>query len=120
MKKNGGNPLGLSQEDGPYILVDLVCSWDNAEDDAAVYQTMSTIFTRIREAATTHEAQNDYLYMNYANQFQDVISSYGPDNKARLKGVARKYDPAQVFQILQPGYFKLDRAPVPNSTFFTS
>lgn len=119
MEKNGGNPLGLSQDDGPFVFINIDCRWDHVADDSIVYQTVSTILTRIKEAATAHQTQTDYLYMNYASQFQDVIGSYGPENKARLKSVARKYDPAQVFQILQPGYFKLDRAPVSNSSYFS-
>lgn len=58
---------------------------------------------------------NDNIYMNYASQFEEVISSYGESNKGRLKSTADKYDPAGVFQTLQPGYFKLENAAVPNS-----
>ncbi|KAH7215941.1 hypothetical protein DER44DRAFT_820811 [Fusarium oxysporum] len=36
-----------------------------------------------------------------------------------LKDIAKKYDPQQVFQQLQPGYFKLDKAPIPNSGYFS-
>ncbi|KAM5519909.1 FAD binding domain protein [Fusarium oxysporum f. sp. phaseoli] len=45
--------------------------------------------------------------------------NYGTSNKSKLKGIAKKYDPQQVFQQLQPGYFKLDRAPIPNSGYFS-
>lgn len=54
---------------------------------------------------------NDYLYMNYASQYQDVIGSYGASAE-KLKSVAKKYDPKEGFQKLQPGYFKLDGPPV--------
>lgn len=84
-----------------------------------MYSMISAVLTRIKAKAVSLGAQNDYVYMNYGSQFQDVISSYGPENKARLKGIAAKYDPQQVFQILQPGYFKLDRAPVPDSAYFS-
>lgn len=57
---------------------------------------------------------NGYVYMNYASQYQDVISSYGDENKAKLKKIAVRYDPQQVYQGLQLGYFRLDRAPVPD------
>lgn len=55
---------------------------------------------------------NEYIYMNYASMFQDPISGYGDSNKALLKKIAKKYDPKKVYQTLQPGYFKLDGAPV--------
>ena len=54
---------------------------------------------------------NDYIYMNYASPYQDVIESYGAENKQRLKDIAEEYDPIGVFQRLQPGYFKLEGAP---------
>lgn len=54
---------------------------------------------------------NEYLYMNYASQFQDVVPSYNATNHARLVSIAEKYDPDGVFQRLQPGYFKLNGAP---------
>lgn len=118
MTKNGGNPLGLSAEDGPFYIIQISCWWNNEDDDAAFYNMISTVLTRIKDVASSLGVQNDYVYMNYASQFQDVISSYGSENKARLKGIAERYDPRQVFQTLQPGYFKLDRAPVANSTYF--
>jgi hypothetical protein len=36
-----------------------------------------------------------------------------------LKTVSNKYDPTGVFQTLQPGYFKLDRAAVPDTRYFS-
>lgn len=53
----------------------------------------------------------DYIYMNYASQYQDVIGSYGSGNQNRLKAVAKKYDPTGVYQELTPGWFKPDGAP---------
>ncbi|KAJ0120475.1 fad binding domain containing protein [Diaporthe amygdali] len=118
-KKHGGNPLGLSAEDGPFYLIQLSCWWENEEDDPRMYRMISTVLKRIKAAAVSEGVQNDWVYMNYASQFQDVISSYGAENKAALKSVAAKYDPTGVFQRLQPGYFKLDRAPVPDSGYFS-
>lgn len=53
-----------------------------------------------------------FRYMNYAGEFQYVIANYGNENKARLGEIGKKYDPHGVFQTLQPGYFKLDRAAI--------
>lgn len=79
----------------------------------------SDVLTQIAAKATARNKQHGYLYMNYASLFQDVIKGYGSSNKAKLKTIAKKYDPSAVFQVLQPGYFKLDRAPKPNSGFFS-
>ncbi|POS75634.1 hypothetical protein DHEL01_v205976 [Diaporthe helianthi] len=118
-KKNGGNPLGLSVEDGPYYMFLISSWWEREEDDERMYQMASAVFDRIKAEAVSEGVQHDWVYMNYASQFQDVISSYGVDNKAALKRIASKYDPTKVFQTLQPGYFKLDRAPVPGTDYFS-
>jgi hypothetical protein len=119
MTKNGGNPLGLSASDGPFFLIHVACWWDNAADDAKVYAMISRFLTRLNAYAKSINKSNDYIYMNYASKFEDVIKSYGSDNKAKLKSIATKYDPSRVFQTLQPGYFKLDGPPVPNSGYYS-
>lgn len=48
-----------------------------------------------------------YKYMIYAHTDQDVISGFGDKNKAFLHDVAARYDPAGIFQNLQPGGFEL-------------
>jgi hypothetical protein len=53
--------------------------------------------------------------MNYASQYLDPLGSYGATNVAKMASISKKYDPAQVFQQLQPGHFKLGAgAPDPN------
>ncbi|GKT52327.1 FAD-dependent monooxygenase yanF [Colletotrichum spaethianum] len=118
MQKNGGNALGLDTEDGPFYIVLISIMWSNKEDDDAVYGFASTLLEKINAGAKARGMDNDYIYLNYAGQFQEAISGYGAENKDRLKGVAKKYDPKEVFQKLQPGYFKLDRGPVSDPRFF--
>ncbi|KAJ3541237.1 hypothetical protein NM208_g4701 [Fusarium decemcellulare] len=119
MKKNGGNALGLDAAEGPLFILQLCAMWDNKSDDAKVYRWMSDVLENVSAEAKSRGVDNDYVYMNYASQFQDVISTYGSSNKAKLKSISKKYDPQQVFQVLQPGYFKLDRAPIPDSGHFS-
>ncbi|KAK7947854.1 uncharacterized protein PG986_008740 [Apiospora aurea] len=122
MQKNGGNPLGLEdalRKGRPVYIMQVAAWWDHREDDAAVYGVASKILTRIKTVSVKRGAANDYVYMNYASMFQDVIRSYGAESKARLKAIADRHDPAGVFQRLQPGYFKLDRAPVADSGYFS-
>lgn len=111
MQKKGGNALGLSPADGPIFLINLSTRWDKVEDDARVMQANANVVRRMQEEAKRRNMVNDYLYMNYASQYQDVIGSYG-ESTERLKGIASKYDPREVFQKLQPGYFKLEGAPI--------
>jgi hypothetical protein len=110
MQKKGGNALGLKPADGPIFLINLSTRWDKTEDDDRVMQANANVVRRMEEEAKRRDMVNDYLYMNYASQYQDVIGSYG-DSTERLKSVAKKYDPTAVFQKLQPGYFKLDGPP---------
>ncbi|KAI1871899.1 hypothetical protein JX265_005885 [Neoarthrinium moseri] len=119
MAKNGGNPLGLNSHDGPFYLIHISSWWNQEKDDAAMYQGISTIMSRINSEAVNRGLETDYVYMNYASRFQDVIASYSSENKEKLQSIARKYDPEQVFQVLQPGYFKLDRAPSPDLGYFS-
>ena len=106
--KDGGNALGLSEQDGPLLLIDSSTMWANEADDERVLSTNKRIVDRCVAESKQRGLFVEYMYMNYASQFQDVIPSYGTENHARLKAVANKYDPQGVFQVLQPGYFKLD------------
>lgn len=49
----------------------------------------------------------DWIYLNYADKSQKVLESYGQENVERLREVAKKYDPEEVFQKLVPGGFKI-------------
>ncbi|KAJ4341131.1 hypothetical protein N0V95_007295 [Ascochyta clinopodiicola] len=117
--RNGGNALGFKPADGPIHIIQLSCSWNNAADDDKVYKVMSDIMRQIKQESIELGVANDWVYMNYASQFQDVIASYGAQSKAKLNAVAEKYDPKAVFQKLQPGYFKLERSPVPGTSYFS-
>ena len=117
MRKNGGNPLGIS--DGPLYLFHIGTWWETAADDDKTFKFVTRVFNRIMDEAKKRGLENDYLYMNYAAQFQNVIANYGPENVARLKKIQAAVDPAKVFEKLQPGHFKLDGAPIPNSNYFS-
>ncbi|KAH6690599.1 hypothetical protein F5X68DRAFT_203314 [Plectosphaerella plurivora] len=120
MSANGGNPLGIKPSDGPLYLIHVACWWEDAANDEAIYKTISKILTRINNEAKAIGVKNDYVYMNYASTFQNVIEAYGSANAAKLKSIAKLYDLTGVFQKLQPGHFKLDRAPTPGSGLFSS
>ncbi|OJD19056.1 hypothetical protein AJ78_00928 [Emergomyces pasteurianus Ep9510] len=114
MSKNGGNALGLKPCGGPLLLALVNVMWADKADDEAVLKAISGIISAIKTEARNRGKLNRFIYMNYASQFQNVVESYGPANHKRLMQVARRYDPSQVFQKLQPGYFKLTGAPDPH------
>lgn len=107
MSDNGGNALGLEQETQPLIIALASAMWMNQVDDAAVYKAYTNWLSKTTQKAKEMDLDHDYLYMNYASQFQDPLRSYGANSIARLTEVAKKFDPDAVFQKLQPGHFKL-------------
>ena len=111
-KMNGGNALGLDPEGGPLMLGLVSIQWRDAADDERLEKYAARVKDGSVAIAKEAGKSSDYLYMNYGSPYQDVVASYGTDNKARLKAISKKYDPTGVFEVLQPGYFKLDGAPL--------
>ncbi|KAJ4985186.1 hypothetical protein SVAN01_09322 [Stagonosporopsis vannaccii] len=109
MQKNGGNALGLDQGNGPYFVVNFNAAWNNEEDEPKFHKVISKVVDAVKAEAKRRNLDNNFIYLNYASEYQDPISSYGTANKERLIKISKKYDPAQVFQYLQPGGFKLNR-----------
>jgi hypothetical protein len=111
MATRGGNALGLSTKDGPLMNVLVAIKWSKSADDDRINKFAAKVKDRAVAAATAKGKASNYLYMNYASPWQDVVSGYGTVNQAMLKTISKKYDPSGVFEKLQPGYFKLDGAP---------
>ena len=111
MSKYGGNALGLDPAKGPVHLLHISCWWADASDDETIYRFVNNFWNTVTSKAKDMGIYNRWIYMNYASQFQDVIASYGDQNKGRLQSIAAKYDPKGIYQTLQPGYFKLNGAP---------
>ncbi|KAI0415869.1 FAD-binding domain-containing protein [Xylaria grammica] len=103
----GGNVLGLSAESGSLVNLLLLTYWSNEKDDDAILAAMKTALQGIDQDATSKGTKVDYVYMNYASEDQDVIGSYGGENKRFLQEVSRKYDPEGLFQKGVPGGWKL-------------
>ncbi|KAH8658068.1 FAD binding domain-containing protein [Xylariales sp. PMI_506] len=105
--KNGGNLLGLAGSEEPLILYNPTPRWTEANQDDTIYEAVSGVIHKVKTEAVRLGQDHDYLYMNYASQFQDPLASYGEEMQAFIQGVVEKYDPEQFFQNLQPGSFKV-------------
>ena len=103
----GGNSLGLDPSDGALVLCLTAAAWSLASDDARVTASIKELFDRIDKASMAAGLFHRFKYLNYAAPWQDPISGYGPENKARLQAVSKKYDRIGLFQIAVPGGFKL-------------
>jgi len=66
-----------------------------------------SIISRSNTTAHAQDLGHPFIYQNYAAAEQPVFQSYGSNNLERLRDISRKYDPHRVWQVLQPGYFKL-------------
>jgi len=111
MSKKGGNALGLDPADGPLFHCLLYMVWDDASKDDQLNKAALEFMNAAKAEAMARGVYNRYIYMNYAGPYQNVVPGYGEANLARLKSVAKKYDPSEVFQKLQPGGYKLEGAP---------
>lgn len=103
----GGNSLGLDPADGPLVNVLFSFAQADAADDARIKAASIEWVRRVTHAAQAIGKFNPYLYLNYAEKWQDPITSYGAANVARLRRTSRKYDPDRIFQKAVPGGFKL-------------
>ena len=103
----GPNVLGLDQDHGGLVVVGVAVGWTNESDDALVTQVAQQIIAEIDEQAKELGEFFDFIYLNYAMNWQNVIGSYGAENVATLQKVSKKYDPNGVFQKGVPGGYKL-------------
>lgn len=101
------NVYGLEGPDVPLINILLTGVWYNEVHDETATAVLRHLGTAIEALATQREKSIKFKYMNYANQKQDVIASFGEKNVAFLKEVSERYDPEGVFQELHQGTFKL-------------
>ena len=104
---SGGNPLGFSGSDGPLVLCLLSVSWLLKTDDAFVNTIAKSFIAVINDRAVAEGLHHPWIYLNYADKYQDVIGGYGAANKRKLQDASKKYDPIQLFQNRVPGGFKL-------------
>ena len=86
----------------------LTVQWKLATDDAIVHRAAKSLFTKAKAASKALGTYNEYLYLNYAAEWQKPIRGYGAETVRDLKAVSDKYDPGKLFQNLVPGGFKLD------------
>lgn len=126
--KKGGNALGVTGHKGPltcefsrhgiseairqidaFAVMDIDFQWGDSKDDQQAISIAEGVIAKSIALAKSRGLANDYIYQNYAYKTQDVFSGYGKANKKRLIEISKKYDPEQVFQVLQPGYFKLGK-----------
>ncbi|KAJ2899893.1 hypothetical protein MKZ38_002760 [Zalerion maritima] len=107
MQKNGGNILGLAEDDGALMMMQLSSTWDSQSLDSLVEEETQKTLGEIKSMAEERGLLHRFQYMNYAGKSQDVFSGYGEDSARELKKVARKYDERRELQRYWKGYFQV-------------
>jgi hypothetical protein len=106
----GGNMLGLDRQKDNGILFLAVAMVRTPEQDAFVRPKVQAWIQGVKDfAATIKGGQHDLTFLCYSDGSQSPLASYGLENVKKMKEVAIKYDPAQVFQKLVPGGFKISK-----------
>lgn len=82
-------------------------NWQLVADNDKVYGRMKKLEADLVALEKKMGIFNEWVYLNYASQWQRPIESYGGGNVAFLKSVSRKYDPKGIFQKAVPGGYKL-------------
>ena len=82
-------------------------SWKDEADDALFNQLANSALEELTTYSKSIGADNEFIYLNYANNNQNPPSTYGPENVGFIRTVAKKYDQTGVFQNQVPGGFKI-------------
>ena len=88
--------------------MNLAIMWSSPSDDARILAASQRVRLGSIAMAQAMGLDYKYVYQNYASLDEDVFAGYGTANQQRLMSISAETDPGQVFQRLQPGYFKLD------------
>ncbi|KAM7203152.1 FAD-binding domain containing protein [Naviculisporaceae sp. PSN 640] len=107
-KAAGGDALDLDPANGGFIVLQIATVWQNAQHDSIVAKFSTDVVAAIDARAKAAGLHYPFNYINDAGFSQKIYSLYGGDRSLpKLKKIAKKYDPNEVFQKLQPGGFKL-------------
>jgi hypothetical protein len=118
----GGNVLGLENEKRDLVIVQIHTVWPDAMQSYQVKSKLQEFINRAERLAQQMGAYHPYKYLNYAESFQDVMSSYSNESVEFMLRTSQKYDSIQLWQRRVPGGFKLPlrKAIVPTPTFVGS
>jgi hypothetical protein len=105
----GGNVLGLENERRDLVIVLIHTTWSDPARTREIKTNMERFIDDAQRLAQRMGVYHPYLYLNYAESFQDVMLSYGPESVEFMLKTSEKYDPTQLWQRRSPGGFKLPR-----------
>lgn len=84
-------------------------AWEDSKEDELFESHAQKLRDDLSAYAARIDADNPFIYLDYADISQRPLESYGAENVAKIKAVAAKYDPEGVFQHMMPGGFKISQ-----------
>ncbi|KAK4498651.1 hypothetical protein PRZ48_009161 [Zasmidium cellare] len=103
----GGNVLGLDRFNETLIMWEAYLKWEGQEQDELFQAQATFLRDEITKYAKSIDADNPWLYLNYADKAQEPLEAYGQTNVDKIQAASKKYDPDGVFQYMVPGGFKI-------------
>lgn len=73
-------------------------STKTAEEHVIMQQKLTAFSASLEKFGEKRGSSVGWRYLNYVDQSQDPLGSYGGENVRFMRGVAEKYDPEGVFQ----------------------
>lgn len=104
----GGNVMAVGGGEN-WIIMMIAPRLGSDFDIPVAHEAAQETVARINHATHLAGTNSDFLYLNYAGEFQDPIAGYGDDSVAFLQATSERYDPGGVFQSRMPGGFKIGK-----------
>lgn len=103
----GGNIMGVDASEGPLAVLTVTTQYTSSSSDTDIETTTQQLSASIQALASKTGDLNGWIYLNYADESQGVVKSYGRRSVERMRAVSARVDPLGLFQKAQPGGFKL-------------
>ncbi|UPX18393.1 uncharacterized protein EKO05_0008695 [Ascochyta rabiei] len=96
--RRGGNVLGLDQLKENALLWLIVGSTVTPDEHVIMREKLKAFSSTLEKFAESKDLSVNWRYLNYVDETQDPLKSYGQSNIDFIRRVAAKYDPSGVFQ----------------------
>jgi hypothetical protein len=96
--ERGGNMLGLDKLKENALLWLITGSTETPEQDAIMREKLTAFSATLEAFSKARDINIDWQYLNYVDQTQNPLSSYGKQNINFIREVAARYDPYGMFQ----------------------
>jgi hypothetical protein len=96
--ERGGNMLGLDKVKKNALLWLITGATETREQHTIMREKLEAFSATLEGFAKARNINVDWQYLNYVDQTQNPLESYGKQNVDFIRQVAAKYDPSRMFQ----------------------